>query len=32
VRRAEIGLDHLRRLYPQATTSELAAEGLAVPV
>jgi hypothetical protein len=31
VRRAEIGLDHLRRYYPDATTSELGAEGLAVP-
>jgi hypothetical protein len=32
VRRAEIGLDHLRRYYPEATTSELGAEGLAVPL
>jgi len=32
VRRAEIGLDHLRRYYPEATTSELGAEGLALPV
>jgi hypothetical protein len=32
VRRAEIGLDHLRRYYPEATTSELGAEGLAIPV
>jgi hypothetical protein len=32
VRRAEIGLDHLQRYYPEATTSELGAEGLAVPV
>ncbi len=32
VRRAEIGLDHLRRYYPQATQSELGAAGLAVPV
>ncbi len=31
VRRAEIGLDHLRRYYPEATTSELGAAGLAVP-
>jgi Peptidase family U32 len=31
VRRAEIGLDHLRRYYPQALTSELGAAGLAVP-
>jgi hypothetical protein len=32
VRRAEIGLDLLRRYYPQATQSELAAQGLALPV
>jgi len=32
VRRAEIGLDHLRRYYPQATQSELSAAGLAIPV
>jgi hypothetical protein len=32
VRRAEIGLDHLRRYYPEATTSELGATGLAIPV
>jgi hypothetical protein len=32
VRRAEIGLDHLRRLFPAATTSELGAAGLALPV
>jgi hypothetical protein len=31
VRRAEIGLDHLRRYYPQAVTSELGAAGLAIP-
>ena len=31
VRRAEIGLAHLRRYYPEARTSELGAEGLAVP-
>ena len=31
VRRAEIGLSHLRRYYPEALTSELGAEGLAVP-
>jgi hypothetical protein len=31
VRRAEIGLDHLRRYYPEAMTSELGAAGLAVP-
>jgi hypothetical protein len=31
VRRAEIGLAHLRRYYPEALTSELGAEGLAVP-
>ena len=32
VRRAEIGLDHLRRYYPQAAQSELRAAGLAIPV
>lgn len=32
VRRAEIGMDHLRRYYPEATTSELGAKGLAIPV
>jgi hypothetical protein len=32
VRRAEIGLDHLRRYYPKATTSELGAPGLGVPL
>jgi hypothetical protein len=32
VRRAEIGLAHLQRYYPEATTSELGAEGLGVPV
>ena len=32
VRRAEIGLDHLRRYYPDAVTSELGAAGLGVPV
>jgi Peptidase family U32 len=32
VRRAEIGLDLLRRYYPEATQSELAAKGLAIPV
>ena len=32
VRRAEIGLDHLRRYYPEATTSVLGAEGLALPI
>jgi hypothetical protein len=32
VRRAEIGLDLLRRYYPEATQSELAAQGLAIPV
>ena len=32
VRRAEIGMDHLRRYYPEATTSELGAAGLAIPV
>ena len=31
VRRAEIGLDHLRRYYPQAVTSELGAPGLGIP-
>lgn len=31
VRRAEIGLDHLRRYYPEAVTSELGAAGLGVP-
>jgi hypothetical protein len=31
VRRAEIGLDHLRRYYPDATTSQLGAAGLALP-
>ncbi len=31
VRRAEIGLDHLRRYYPEAVTSERGAAGLAVP-
>jgi len=31
VRRAEIGLDHLRRTYPDAVTSKLGATGLAVP-
>lgn len=31
VRRAEIGLDHLRRYCPEAVTSELGAEGLAIP-
>ena len=31
VRRAEIGLAHLRRYYPDAVTSELAATGLAIP-
>ena len=31
VRRAEIGLDHLRRYYPDAVTSERGAAGLAVP-
>jgi hypothetical protein len=31
VRRAEIGLEHLRRYYPEATTSELGAEGLGLP-
>jgi hypothetical protein len=32
VRRAEIGLDLLRRYYPEAVQSELAAKGLALPV
>lgn len=32
VRRAEIGLDHLRRYYPAATTSELGAPGLGIPI
>jgi hypothetical protein len=32
VRRAEIGLGLLQRYYPEATQSELAARGLAVPV
>jgi hypothetical protein len=31
VRRAEIGLEHLRRYYPEATTSELGAPGLGIP-
>jgi hypothetical protein len=31
VRRAEIGLDHLRRYYPDAVTSETGAEGLGIP-
>jgi hypothetical protein len=31
VRRAEIGLDHLRRYYPEALTSARGAPGLAVP-
>jgi len=31
VRRAEIGLAHLRRYYPDAITSELGASGLGVP-
>jgi hypothetical protein len=31
VRRAEIGLTHLRRYYPDAVTSELGATGLAIP-
>ena len=31
VRRAEIGLDHLRRYYPEAVTSELGAPGLGIP-
>jgi hypothetical protein len=32
VRRAEIGLAHLQRTYPEATTSELGAPGLGIPV
>lgn len=32
VRRARIGLDHLRRYYPEATTSERGAAGLAIPL
>ena len=32
VRRAEIGLAHLERTYPEATTSELGAPGLGIPV
>jgi hypothetical protein len=32
VRRAEIGLDMLRRYYSEATQSELGAQGLALPV
>ena len=32
VRRAEIGLDLLRRYYPEAVQSELAAKGLALPL
>jgi len=31
VRRAEIGLGHLRRYYPDAVTSELGAPGLGIP-
>lgn len=31
VRRARIGLDLLQRYYPEATTSQLGAEGLALP-
>lgn len=31
VRRAEIGLAHLQRYYPEATTSELGAPGLGIP-
>ncbi len=31
VRRAEIGLEMLKRTYPEATTSALGAEGLAIP-
>lgn len=31
VRRAQIALEHLHRLYPEATTSALGAAGLAVP-
>ncbi|MBN1933488.1 MAG: U32 family peptidase [Anaerolineae bacterium] len=32
VRRAEIGLAHLRRYYPEATMSEVGAPGLGIPV
>lgn len=32
VRRAQIALEHLERLYPEATTSELGALGLAIPI
>jgi len=31
VRRAEIGLAHLKRYYPEAVTSELGAPGLGIP-
>ena len=31
VRRAEIGIDHLRRYYPEAVTSARGAPGLAIP-
>lgn len=31
VRRAEIGLDHLRRYYPEAVTSQRGAPGLGIP-
>jgi hypothetical protein len=31
VRRAEIGLAHLQRYYPEAVTSELGAPGLGIP-
>jgi hypothetical protein len=31
VRRAEIGMDHLRRIYPEAVTSARGAPGLAIP-
>jgi len=31
VRRAEIGLNHLCRYYPEAITSEVGALGLAIP-
>lgn len=31
VRRAEIGMAHLQRYYPEAITSELGAEGLGIP-
>jgi len=31
VRRAEIGMAHLRRYYPEAMTSQLGAEGLGIP-